>query len=193
MRPQSSTRLFFTQTSTAQQTWWTRSLGRYPPKFTKHTCDVLHASLRRKAASYAYDGDRVMAIFVGDRMRSRAAIAGLKINWAVKNIVQPALNNQYGSSRYTVKHVVGIDTCVLHAAKIGVRGANDLVWVGPAANHAAKLTELSEAPTWITHEVFCRLSDDTKATNGNAMWEERTWSKLPGRRLYKSNWSWRID
>jgi class 3 adenylate cyclase len=39
----------------------------------------------------AYDGDRVMAIFLGDTQTSNAVKCGLQINWAVKNIVNPAL------------------------------------------------------------------------------------------------------
>ena len=81
----------------------------------------------------AYDGDRVMAVFIGNSKNTSAARAALKINWAAKNIVQPALKAQYQHETYQLKHVVGIDTSKLFAAKTGVRGANDLVWVGRAA------------------------------------------------------------
>jgi class 3 adenylate cyclase len=43
----------------------------------------------------AYDGDRVMAVFVGDDRNSAAAKSGLQINWAVKKLVSPALRTQY--------------------------------------------------------------------------------------------------
>jgi len=43
--------------------------------------------------------------------------------------------------------VVGIDTSALFVARIGVRNDNDLVWVGRAANYAAKLTEIPEDNT----------------------------------------------
>src|SRR5260370_42389295 len=43
----------------------------------------------------AYDGDRVMAVFIGKRQTSNAAKCALQINWAVKKIVNPALKAQY--------------------------------------------------------------------------------------------------
>lgn len=73
----------------------------------------------------SYDGDRVMAVFIGPNQTSNAAICGLQINWAVKNVVNPALKTKYPNVEYVVKQVVGIDTSELRAARIGVRGGND--------------------------------------------------------------------
>jgi class 3 adenylate cyclase len=89
----------------------------------------------------AYDGDRIMAVFLGDTQTSDAARCGLQINWAVRNIINPTFTKQYQNTDYVIKQVVGIDTSELRAARIGVRGGNDLVWIGRAANYAAKLTE----------------------------------------------------
>jgi uridylate cyclase len=89
----------------------------------------------------AYDEDRIMAVFTGDAQTSSAAKSGLQINWIVKNVVNPALCNQYPDTDFAVKQVIGIDTSEIRAARIGVRGGNDLVWIGRAANYAAKLTE----------------------------------------------------
>ena len=74
-----------------------------------------------------------MGIFIGDYQTSSAAKCGLMINWAVRNIINPALKAQYPSSSYEVKQVVGIDTSELRAARIGVRGGNDLVPVVDAS------------------------------------------------------------
>lgn len=40
----------------------------------------------------AFDGDRVMAVFIGDRKNTRAATTALQINWAVQNILNPKLH-----------------------------------------------------------------------------------------------------
>lgn len=77
----------------------------------------------------AYDGDRVMAVFIGDSKNSTAARVGLKMNWAVKNIIQPAIRTQYPTTDYLLRHVVGIDTSNLLVARAGIRGSNDLVWL----------------------------------------------------------------
>lgn len=94
----------------------------------------------------AYDGDRVMAVFTGDFKNTSAVRCALAINYAVCQIIQPALKTQYPSKDFTLKHVVGIDMSRLRTARIGVRGDNDLVWIGRAANYAAKLTTLSGNP-----------------------------------------------
>ena len=87
----------------------------------------------------SYDGDRIMAVFIGALKNPVAARTALKINFAVQKIVNPAILKQYPNSGYAIKHVVGIDTSSLFVARTGIRGANDLVWVGRAANYAAKL------------------------------------------------------
>jgi class 3 adenylate cyclase len=90
----------------------------------------------------AYDGDRVMAVYIGELKNTRAVRSALKINAAVLNIINPSQQAIYTKSAFTLKHVVGVDTSQLFVAKTGVRGANDLVWVGRAANYAAKLSSL---------------------------------------------------
>jgi uridylate cyclase len=143
----------------------------------------------------AYDGDRVMAVFIGDSQSTPAARCALKINYAVNNIINPALKTQYPSSDYQVKHVIGIDTSQLRAARIGVRGGNDLVWVGRTANYAAKLANLdSNKKTWITEAVFNHLHDSAKfgGQNKTLMWEKYNWNQMGGQTIYGSNWTWTI-
>jgi class 3 adenylate cyclase len=142
----------------------------------------------------AYDGDRIMAVYVGNSKNSSAARTALKINWARINIINALLKKQYPATDYEVRHVVGIDSGALYAVKTGVRGDNDLVWVGKAANHAAKLSALSVGgSSWITGEVYDRLIDDVKATKGNPMWERHIWNEMNGRIIYKSTWTWGVN
>lgn len=42
----------------------------------------------------SFDGDRVMGVFFGKSKNTTAVRCGLKINWAVKNIIQPKLKDQ---------------------------------------------------------------------------------------------------
>lgn len=98
----------------------------------------------------SYDGDRVMGIFVGSGQADAATKCALQINFAVKNIIQPELNKNW-TTDFRIRHVVGIDVSTVRAIKTGVRGDNDLVWVGNAPNFAAKLTaESADYSTWIT-------------------------------------------
>jgi len=142
----------------------------------------------------AYDGDRVMAVYMGKTPNTNAATTALKINYAVRKIINPAIGAQYGTRIvYTVKHVVGVDRSSLLVARTGVRGDNDLVWVGRAANFAAKLTEIAnDDDSFITGEVFDRLADSAKyqTSTTTPMWRERKWSQMNNMRIYSSNWTW---
>jgi len=81
------------------------------------------------------------------------------------------------------------------AARTGVRGDNDLVWVGRAANYAAKLTELpADHPSWITGDVYDAMHADVKSGGDpkRSMWEERSWTAVGGLRIFRSNWWWLV-
>lgn len=149
----------------------------------------------------SFDGDRVMGIYVGDSKNSNAAKTALKIKWAFDNIVKPKLEAQYPSLTegvYKLGYGAGIDTSSVLAVRGGVRGGNDLVWVGRAPNAAAKLSTVREDPyrTYITGDVYGRLDKASKYStkDGKAvdMWEERQWSQLPGIKLYRSNYHWTL-
>jgi class 3 adenylate cyclase len=141
----------------------------------------------------AYDGDRIMAVYIGNSKNTDAARTALKINYLVHQIINPLIKSLYSKSNFQVKQVVGIDTSDLLAAHTGVRGNNDLVWVGRAANYAAKLTSLSEASSWITEEVFDSLDKSSKYSSENQiMWARRTWASMSGIIIYQSNWWWEV-
>nr|WP_057927194.1 Pycsar phage resistance system uridylate cyclase PycC [Burkholderia ambifaria] len=138
----------------------------------------------------AYDGDRVMAVFTGDSKNTSAARCALKINSAVLDIIQPAIAKKWETD-FVLRHVVGIDTSQLRTARIGVRGDNDLVWIGRAANYAAKLTNLAGKPTRITADVYNMLADQSKYTNGVDMWAPEYWDDM-GIWTYTSTWKWAV-
>lgn len=136
----------------------------------------------------AYDGDRVMAVFIGTAKNTSAVRCALKIKNAVVKIINPAIEKQYESD-FKLQQVVGIDTSKLLVARTGIRGSNDLVWVGPAANHAAKLSSISEQPysTFISSKIYNNMHESVRETKGVDMWEERTWQ---GKAVYRSSWNW---
>ncbi|WP_321935218.1 adenylate/guanylate cyclase domain-containing protein [Paraburkholderia sp. J8-2] len=137
----------------------------------------------------AYDGDRIMAVYIGDSKNTSAVRTSMKIAWAVRNIVQSAFNGFYTSTPFELKHVCGIDTSKLFVAKTGVRGANDLVWVGRAANYAAKLSAMpSSHSKYITEAIYSNMNDSVKFSNGTNMWE--ACGDLKGTKIYRSTWWW---
>ena len=144
----------------------------------------------------AYDGDRIMAVFIGDRKNSSAVRAAMKINFAVRKLINPAIIKTFGENKYTVKQVVGIDTSKLLVAKTGIRGANDLVWVGRAANYAAKLSSLTNYDTFITDTVYNHLSEETKFVKQGSektdMWTPRIWKAMNDMTIYGSGYHWEL-
>lgn len=142
----------------------------------------------------AFDGDRVMAVFLGDYKNTTAVKAALQINYVVVK-TNELLHAAYPTAVYALRHTVGIDTSELFVAKTGIRAANDLVWVGRAANYAAKLSALGEKgyPTYITEDVFSKLHDEAKfgGKDKKPMWEKRVWTER-NMTIYRSSWWWQL-
>jgi class 3 adenylate cyclase len=104
--------------------------------------------------------------------------------------LNPAKDTQYPTAKIApVRFVIGIDTSELFVAKTGVRGANDLVWVGRAANYAAKLAAMPSTNIYVTSEVFSSMNDSVKTSDqGHAMWTAISWDAFDGRTVYRSSW-----
>lgn len=105
---------------------------------------------------------------------------------------RPPLSAKHGVARREISSGALLSTggCPSHP-----RGLNDLVWVGQAPNVAAKLSTIREAPytTYITKAVYDRMRDEVKLSNGENMWEPRTWVALPEGKhdLYRSKFLWK--
>jgi class 3 adenylate cyclase len=141
----------------------------------------------------AFDGDRVMAVYIGDDKNTSAARSALQINYIVQQVINPKLKVAYPESNYTVRQSVGIDTSKLFVARTGIRGSNDLVWVGRAANYAAKMCSLRDSnyTSFITADVFNRLNESLKSSGNptRSMWDQLEWNQQ-AITLYRSTWWW---
>jgi class 3 adenylate cyclase len=139
----------------------------------------------------AYDGDRVMAVFTGDSKNTSAVRCAMRINYAVHSIIQPAIKTHPTEHRdFVFKHKVGVDTSQLHAARVGVRGDNDLVWIGRAANHAAKLNAIKrEEPIWIGADIYNNIHESVKYHQGIDIWTKFDWTEMNKLPVYAtSHW-----
>jgi class 3 adenylate cyclase len=118
----------------------------------------------------SFDGDRVMAIFVGENKNSAAVRAALALNWAVNKIINPIMFNTWLdlSTIWKMTHAVGVATGQALIVRGGVFGDSDMLSVGGAPNVAAKLSELRPGPyqpqyaIYITEEVYSDLADNVK-------------------------------
>ncbi|MFC8596673.1 adenylate/guanylate cyclase domain-containing protein [Streptomyces atroolivaceus] len=145
----------------------------------------------------SYDGDRVMGIFIGGSKNSNAAKAALRINYALGNIVEPALYTSLPtlkSGGYQPRMCVGIASGEAVIARAGVRGRSDLVSIGRAPNVAAKLSDIRETGnyrTYITKDVYKRLDEKSKISKDVNMWEARS-ATVGGEQMtiYRSTYWW---
>jgi adenylate cyclase len=144
----------------------------------------------------SFDGDRVMAVFMGDDRNLRAARAAFGLNWAFSKVLKPKIEAAYSTklAGLVLNYGCGMDAGSVWAIRGGVRDNSDLVWVGGAPNLAAKLSELRNGHygTWITGSLYDALPQERKfhSPDGSAMWEERKWTAYRGLRIYRSSW-WR--
>jgi len=159
--------------------------------FLHATCDVIR---NNEGAITSFDGDRVMAVFVGDSKCSDAAKTGLQVHYIV-NRINEQIKAVFPSTDYSINYAVGIDVSDLFVVRTGVRGANDLAWIGNAANIAAKLSEMSRAydRTFITRRLFNRLNDRSKygGKNHECMWRN-IGEVVESEAVFASAWHWKF-
>ena len=140
----------------------------------------------------SFDGDRIMAVFYGNSKCSDAAKTGLQLNAVIRDCNEKLIKRKFATN-YQINYAVGVDVSKLFVVRTGIRGANDLAWIGTAANNAAKLSELRsyEEKTFITQRVFTRLATPSKysANGGRCMWNELD-MKIMGETIFGSSWFW---
>ncbi|WP_406466460.1 adenylate/guanylate cyclase domain-containing protein [Streptomyces sp. NBC_01594] len=162
------------------------------------TCKVIRA---RGGEIRSFDGDRVMAIFMGGTKKTDAVKCALQINHAVQKIVRPKVEANLSSIKtkgFEIKHCVGIDSGTAMVVRGGVRGHNDLVSIGRAPNVAAKLSDVRNGKyrTYITKAVFDGMLDSAKfnSPDKRPMWEGPYTREVGGEKLtvYKSAWTWKL-
>ncbi len=125
----------------------------------------------------SFDGDRVMGVFTGPDKQSRAATAALKINYAVRKVLDEKIQSQFGSiqrSDWSLRQMTGIATGDALLVKVGIRNNADILSAGIAPNLAAKLSDLrlsnGSIATAIGKATYESLGDSAKFSKGVNMW-----------------------
>lgn len=141
----------------------------------------------------SFDGDRVMAVFMGERHVTNAVRAGLLLNGLMKNIAIPRLHQRWNFiTPYRVGYASGIDCSTIFVIRAGIRDNNDLVFMGYGTNIAAKLSQMRipGVTTLISDRVFMRLilSGDNLLSNnlGLSVWHQ-LYQTHPSDHIYGSD------
>lgn len=145
----------------------------------------------------SFDGDRVMAVFIGDCKCSDAAKTALQIRAIIAKVNEELYARQISNS-FKIDYAVGVDVSNLFVIKTGIWGSNYLAWIGDAANVAAKMSEIRDRAchSFITERLYKRLNANSKygdpVTKARCMWDS-TNLKIQGQQVYESNWRWNFQ
>jgi adenylate cyclase len=139
----------------------------------------------------AFDGDRVMGVFVGRSKNSNAVKAAMQIQWAIRNILNPKLETKITCGG-------GIDYGKILVTKIGKgrnKNNNDLVWIGKADNYASHLANEAKNTIIISTNSYNVLVDDRKVSDGKNMWQSKILTLKNGTNVncYESIYGWPIS
>ena len=147
---------------------------------------------KRDGQVRAFDGDRIMGVFSGDRKNNNAVEAALNIRWAISNI----LNSKFKKG-FEINIGIGIDTGETLITKVG-KGRdisnNDLVWVGKACNYASHMCNESKNKIYISPNVYSRLNEKNKISDSKNMWSNVIMKLKNGKEVhcYSTTYYWSV-
>lgn len=125
----------------------------------------------------SFNGDGMLALFIGPAQADQAVKAAMQMKWFVRQVLQPQFNGLFTAAakrgtRLDFSTGCGIDSGIVYAVRVGMKGTNDIAWVGRGTNTAAKLSNLLHHPRSIgvTGVVYDQLSEQCLNSNGKAMW-----------------------
>ncbi|MBM1818047.1 adenylate/guanylate cyclase domain-containing protein [Pseudosulfitobacter pseudonitzschiae] len=130
----------------------------------------------------SFDGDRVMASFVGGSKCTNATKCAFAITWAVKQLIRPRFEAKYDSVKnagFSIAHATGVDVGTAYIVRAGARGSNDLISIGRAPNLAAKFSDIRSGSysTFVSSSVYNQMNESCKKRlNGKQdIWDYATW------------------
>jgi adenylate cyclase len=148
----------------------------------------------------SFDGDRVMGVFTGPNKATRAVKAALKIDYAVNQLLDPMIRNQFGSikrSEWHIRQMTGVATTDALLVKVGIRNNDDILSTGLAPNLAAKLSDLRTSTsrrTAIGAGTYDDLANEAKFSQGKNMWNGPFSINIGGKnyKYFTSSYHWKF-
>lgn len=142
----------------------------------------------------SFNGDGMVAGFVGENAANTAVLTGFNLNWLCNRVLKPRIDETLGhlNSPMRFNWGVGIDDGKVVVIKGGMRGdANsDLVWAGTPVNHAVKICAQASYPytMYIAGEVYQQLAQQLRTDTTQHYWERWYWQQK-NRYLYRTAWN----
>ena len=142
----------------------------------------------------SFNGDGIVAGFVGSSAGNAAVLSALNINWFNTHTLKPFVTEQLENRASTLAFDwgVGIDAGNVLVVKSGMRGTDnsDLVWAGNPVNFSAKINSLASSPwnIYVSDTVHSELHASlTTTSNGSDLWEPWMWLDK-GMTLWRTRW-----
>ncbi|GAB3722684.1 adenylate/guanylate cyclase domain-containing protein [Flavobacterium koreense] len=120
----------------------------------------------------SFDGDRVLAVFSGERKVNNAVECAMKIVGCKYDILKPKINSAFNNNNFSLG--VGISTGNIMVSKAGTgydKNNRDLIWIGDPPNLGAKLSDEADSPNsiYICKTTFGRLKEVNQFTTRNGV------------------------
>jgi len=137
---------------------------------------VIHCIEKGDGHFRSFNGDGLLAFFIGDNAASKAVRAAMEIKGFVLEMNKILNNNE----KKSIDFGIGIAQGKVLVAKSGKSGDDqtkqDLVWIGVAVYVAVELSELGNSPynIWISHNVRKSIGEEKYlnvcSRNGKSKW-----------------------
>lgn len=153
----------------------------------------------------SFNGDGMLAIFVGGTRSNNAVKAAMQVKWFVLHVLRPKFDRYFENNQSAAGQALGfsigcgLDDGEIFAVRVGIRGTNDVAWVGRCTNTAAKLANDASSPREIaiTRAVYQRLNDDRKfaSNDGKHMWSDEWCLEIGGttRAIRMTSYWWSVS
>lgn len=150
----------------------------------------------------SFNGDGMLALFTGDARSNNATKAAMQVDWFVSKVLRPKFNRLFEGNegargqRLSFSVGCGVDEGDIYAVRVGIRGTNDVAWVGRCTNTAAKLADILSGAgnIGVTRAVYNRLTGERVTTDGKNMWSGEAFREFGGiSRTYRTtSWHWAV-
>jgi class 3 adenylate cyclase len=115
----------------------------------------------------SFDGDRVLAVFSGERKVNNSIECAMKMTGCRYDILQPKIKTILSNPNFSLG--IGISTGNAMVSKAGIgydKNNRDLIWIGDPPNLGAKLSDVAESPfsIYICEVTFSKLLDENRYT-----------------------------
>jgi class 3 adenylate cyclase len=150
----------------------------------------------------SFNGDGMLALFMGDRRSNNAVRAAMQVKRFVLNVLEPQFRRYFANNQQALGRALdfsvgaGLDEGTILAVRVGIKGTNDVAWVGRCTNTSAKLSNITRSPQniAITRAVYERLDDDRKFSNGTHVWSDEQLHEFGGvtRAIRTTSYYWHL-